>query len=143
MITDSATSNNPNKALWEKGDFTRIAASMRESAEALVDQLRDQRRPRGAGPRMRRRNHRAAGGETGANVLGVDIASNLVEAGNARARALGIANCRFQQGDATDLYELEDDQFDLVVSMFGAMFAPRPFDVANGSSVSRGPAVES
>src|SRR5206468_11339538 len=57
-------------------------------------------------------------------------ASNLVEAGNARARALGISNCHFQEGDATDLHELEDDQFDLVVSMFGAMFAPRPLDVA-------------
>lgn len=131
MITDSATSINPNKALWEKGDFTRIAASMRESAEALVDQL-------GISEGLEVLDLACGDGTTalpaarlGANVLGVDIASNLVEAGNARARALGIANCRFQQGDATDLYELEDDQFDLVVSMFGAMFAPRPFDVAN------------
>src|SRR5438477_1755259 len=66
----------------------------------------------------------------GANVLGVDIASNLVEAGNARAQSLGLANCRFQEGDACDLRELEDDSFDLVVSIFGAMFAPKPFDVA-------------
>ncbi len=66
----------------------------------------------------------------GANVLGVDIASNLVEAGNARAQSLGLTNCRFQEGDASDLNELEDDSFDLVVSIFGAMFAPRPFDVA-------------
>jgi SAM-dependent methyltransferase len=63
-------------------------------------------------------------------VLGVDIASNLVAAGNARAQSLGLTNCRFQEGDATDLHELEDDRFDLVVSIFGAMFAPRPFDVA-------------
>src|SRR5256714_2086405 len=66
----------------------------------------------------------------GANVLGVDIASNLVEAGNARAQSLGLSNCRFQEGDASDLSELEDDCFDLVVSIFGAMFAPRPFEVA-------------
>src|SRR5437868_14888634 len=66
----------------------------------------------------------------GANVLGVDIASNLVEAGNARAQSLGLTNCRFQEGDASDLSELEDDRFDLVVSIFGAMFAPRPFEVA-------------
>jgi SAM-dependent methyltransferase len=66
----------------------------------------------------------------GANVLGVDIASNLVEAGNARAQSLGLTNCRFQEGDASDLSELEDDSFDLVISIFGAMFAPRPFDVA-------------
>lgn len=66
----------------------------------------------------------------GANVLGVDIARNLVEAGNARAQDEGLSNCRFQEGDATDLHDLEDDRFDLVVSIFGAMFAPRPFDVA-------------
>jgi SAM-dependent methyltransferase len=67
----------------------------------------------------------------GAEVLGVDIASNLVSAGNERAQRLGLANCRFQEGDASDLHELEDDSFDLAVSMFGAMFAPRPFDVAS------------
>jgi SAM-dependent methyltransferase len=66
----------------------------------------------------------------GANVLGVDIASNLVEAGNARAQSAGLTNCRLQEGDASDLSELEDDSFDLVVSIFGAMFAPKPFDVA-------------
>src|SRR2546427_1807164 len=66
----------------------------------------------------------------GANVLGIDIASNLVEAGNARAQSLGLSNCSFQEGDASDLSELEDDSFDLVVSIFGAMFAPRPLDVA-------------
>src|SRR3989475_917147 len=66
----------------------------------------------------------------GANVLGIDIASNLVEAGNARAQSLGLSNCSFQEGDASDLSELEDDSFDLVVSIFGAMFAPRPFEVA-------------
>ena len=130
MTTDGASMINPNKALWEKGDFTRIAASMRESGEAVVGQL-------GISEGLEVLDLASGDGTTalpaarlGANVLGVDIASNLVEAGNARARALGISNCRFQEGDATDLHELEDDQFDLVVSMFGAMFAPRPFDVA-------------
>ena len=66
----------------------------------------------------------------GADVLGVDIASNLVQAGNARAQRLGITNCRFEEGDASELKELNDDSFDLVVSIFGAMFAPKPFDVA-------------
>jgi SAM-dependent methyltransferase len=68
--------------------------------------------------------------ELGANVVGVDIASNLVAAGNARAQGLGVTNCRFQEGDASDLSGIDDDSFDLVVSMFGAMFAPRPADVA-------------
>ena len=121
---------NPNKALWEKGDFTRIAASMRESGEALVKKL-------GITNGLEVLDLGCGDGTTalpaaklGANVLGVDIASNLVEAGNARAQSLGLTNCRFQEGDATDLHELEDDSFDLVVSIFGAMFAPRPFDVA-------------
>jgi SAM-dependent methyltransferase len=127
---DTVTTTNPNKALWEKGDFTRIAASMRESGEALVDQL-------GISTGLRVLDLGCGDGTTalpaarlGANVLGVDIASNLVKAGNERVKKLGLANCRFQEGDATDLHELEDDQFDLAVSIFGAMFAPRPFDVA-------------
>jgi ubiquinone/menaquinone biosynthesis C-methylase UbiE len=122
---------NPNKALWEKGDFTRIAASMRESGEELVKKL-------GITDGLRVLDLGSGDGTTavpeaqlGADVLGVDIASNLVAAGNERAEELGLTNLRFQQGDATDLNELDDEQFDLVVSIFGAMFAPKPFDVAN------------
>jgi ubiquinone/menaquinone biosynthesis C-methylase UbiE len=121
---------NPNKALWEKGDFTRIAESMRESGEAFVDSL-------GISEGLDVLDLGCGDGTTavpaakrGARVLGVDIASNLVEAGNARAQSLSLTNLRFQEGDASDLHELADDSFDLVVSMFGAMFAPRPFDVA-------------
>jgi SAM-dependent methyltransferase len=120
---------NPNKALWEKGDFTRIAESMRESGEALVSTL-------GITEGLDVLDLGCGDGTTalpeaqlGANVLGVDIASNLVEAGNARAQSLGLTNCRFQEGDASDLRDLGDDSFDLVVSIFGAMFAPKPFDV--------------
>src|SRR3954449_720775 len=125
-----STTINPNKALWEKGDFTRIAESMRESGEALVMTL-------GITDGLDVLDLGCGDGTTalpaarlGANVVGVDIAANLVEAGNTRAQALGLANCRFQEGDASDLRELDDDSFDLVVSIFGAMFAPRPFDVA-------------
>ena len=121
---------NANKALWEKGDFTRIAASMRESGEALVADL-------GITDGLRVLDLGCGDGTTavpaaqlGADVLGVDIAANLVAAGNARAQSLGLANLRFQEGDASDLHELDDERFDLVVSIFGAMFAPRPFDVA-------------
>jgi len=122
--------SNPNKELWEKGDFTRIAAAMRESGEGLVATL-------GIKPGLDVLDLGCGDGTTavpeaqlGANVLGVDIASNLVAAGNERARALGLTNLRFQEGDASDLNELDDDSFDLVVSIFGAMFAPRPGDVA-------------
>src|SRR5438045_3349109 len=66
----------------------------------------------------------------GADVVGVDIARNLVEAGNKRAAELGLTNCSFQEGDASSLEQLPDRSFDLVISIFGAMFAPRPFDVA-------------
>ncbi len=121
---------NPNKALWEKGDFTRIAQSMRASGDALVASL-------GVTPGLKVLDLGCGDGTTalpearlGAQVLGVDIARNLVEAGNRRAEAEGLANCRFQEGDASNLEGLENDRFDLVVSIFGAMFAPRPFDVA-------------
>lgn len=121
---------NPNRALWEKGDFTRIAETMRESGEALAARL-------GITPGMRVLDLGCGDGTTaipqarlGAEVLGVDIASNLVQAGNRRARALGLANVEFREGDASDLRGVEDHSFDLVVSIFGAMFAPRPFDVA-------------
>ncbi len=121
---------NANKALWEKGDFTRIAETMRESGEAFVATL-------GITPGLEVLDLGCGDGTTavpeaqlGADVLGVDIASNLVAAGNARAQSLGLTNIRFQEGDASDLNELEDDSFDLVVSIFGAMFSPNPFDVA-------------
>ena len=121
---------NPNKALWEKGDFTRIAESMRESGEALVATL-------GITKGLKVLDLGCGDGTTalpaarlGADVLGVDIAQNLVEAGNRRAREQGLTNCRFQEGDASNLHELKDHTFDLVVSIFGAMFAPKPFDVA-------------
>jgi len=66
-----------------------------------------------------------------------------VEAGNRRARAAGLTNCRFQQGDASDLRELNNQTFDLVVSVFGAMFAPKPFDVAKEMVRVTRPGVES
>jgi SAM-dependent methyltransferase len=121
---------NPNKALWEKGDFTRIAASMRESGEALVHRI-------GIKKGMKVLDLGCGDGTTalpaaklGADVLGVDIARNLVDAGNRRAREMGLTNCRFQEGDATNLSDLADKSFDVVVSIFGAMFAPKPHDVA-------------
>lgn len=128
--SEQVTNPNPNKVLWEKGDFTRIAASMRESGEAVVASL-------GVTPGMQVLDLGCGDGTTalpagrlGAYVLGVDISGNLVKAGNRRAESEGLQNCRFQEGDATNLTGLGDDSFDLVISIFGAMFAPRPFDVA-------------
>ncbi|MBN9385486.1 MAG: methyltransferase domain-containing protein [Chitinophagaceae bacterium] len=121
---------NPNKALWEKGDFTKIAESMRDSGSSLVAQL-------GITKGLKVLDLGCGDGTTaipearlGADVLGVDIAGNLVEAGNKRAKTERLVNCTFQEGDATDLHQLADKSFDLVVTIFGAMFAPKPFDVA-------------
>jgi SAM-dependent methyltransferase len=66
----------------------------------------------------------------GADVLGIDIARNLVEAGNKRAAEHRLTNLKFQEGDASNLERVPDKSFDLVVSVFGAMFAPKPFEVA-------------
>jgi SAM-dependent methyltransferase len=121
---------NSNKALWEKGDFTRIAESMRDSGEALVKELNITNGLEVLDLGCGDGTTALPAAKLGANVLGVDIASNLVEAGNARARSLGLTNCRFQEGDASDLREIEDESFDLSVSIFGAMFAPKPADVA-------------
>ena len=121
---------NPNKALWEKGDFTRIAETMRRSGEEFVGTL-DIR------PGMQVLDLGCGDGTTalpaarrGADVLGVDIAANLVAAGNRRATDAGLYNVQFVEGDASDLAGIRDNRFDLVLSIFGAMFAPRPYDVA-------------
>jgi len=103
---------------------------MRESGETLVREL-------GITPRLKVLDLGCGEGTTavpaaklGADVLGVDIARNLVEAGKKRAQEQGLSNLKFQEGDAANLQELQDRTFDLAMSIFGAMFAPKPFDVA-------------
>src|SRR6476646_5746848 len=121
---------NPNKAPWEKGDFTRIADTMRESGESLAEGL-------GITKQLKVLDLGCGDGTTalpaaklGADVLGIDIARNLVDAGNRRAAEHGLTNLKFQEGDATNLSSIADGEFDLAMSIFGAMFAPRPLDVA-------------
>ena len=121
---------NSNKALWEKGDFTRIAAFMRESGEAVVQSL-------GMTPPVRVLDLGCGDGTTaipiarlGAEVVGIDIARNLVEAGTRRAAKAGLDRLKFQEGDACDLQGVPDHSFDLTLSIFGAMFAPKPVEVA-------------
>lgn len=121
---------NPNKALWEKGDFTKIAETMRQSGEDLAAKLH-------ITPGMQVLDLGCGDGNTalpeaklGAHVTGIDIAANLVAAGNKRIAEAGITNCTIREGDAANLTGIDDNTFDLVVSIFGAMFAPKPFDVA-------------
>src|ERR1700749_2832649 len=121
---------NPNKALWEKGDFTRIAETMREIGEALVQRIGITRGLKVLDLGCGDGTTAIPAAKLGAEVLGVDIAGNLVAAGNKRAKDLGLANCRFQEGDAANMHQVPEHAFDLVVSIFGAMFAPKPFEVA-------------
>ena len=121
---------NPNKALWEKGDFTRIAATMRGSATELIGKLQITKDLNILDLGCGDGTTAIPAARLGANVLGVDIARNLVAAGNARIKEEGLTNCAIREGDATDLKELANEQFDMVVSIFGAMFAPKPLDVA-------------
>src|SRR3954466_7972374 len=121
---------NPNKALWEKGDFTRIAETMRESGEALVERIGISKDLKVLDLGCGDGTTAIPAAKTGATVLGVDIAANLVAAGNARAKQLNLPNITFQEGDACALTDLKSGYFDQVVSIFGAMFAPRPIDVA-------------
>ena len=126
----SAAAINPNKALWEKGDFTRIAATMRESGDELVKRIGITRGLKVLDLGCGDGTTALPSAQLGADVLGVDIARNLVAAGNRRATEYGLTNLTFREGDATNLDGIPDGEFDVVVSIFGAMFAPRPFDVA-------------
>jgi len=121
---------NANKALWEKGDFTKIAETMRGSGEALVAKLGITKNTRILDLGCGDGTTAIPAAKLGADVLGVDIAGNLVAAGNARAQAAGLHNCNFQEGDASNLQGLDDSSFDLVISIFGAMFAPRPYETS-------------
>ncbi len=129
IITDKIKMN-PNKALWEKGDFTRVAESMRESGAELVAKIGIKENSDVLDLGCGDGTTAIPSAKVGANVLGVDIARNLVEAGNLRAKKEGLDNIVFKEGDATDLNELKNQSFDVTMSIFGAMFAPKPFDVA-------------
>lgn len=121
---------NANKALWEKGDFTQLAVTMRESGKKLIEQIEIRKGMDMLDLGCGDGTTAIPAAKSGANVLGVDIASNLVAAGNLRAQEEGLSNCKFQEGDACDLQDLNDNSFDLSLSVFGAMFAPKPFEVA-------------
>jgi len=94
---------NPNKALWEKGDFTRVAVAARDSGEALVKSLGVTKGMEVLDLGCGDRSTALPAAKLGADVLGVDIASNLVDAGNKRAKEQGLANRLFQEGYESNL----------------------------------------
>ena len=116
------------KVTWESGDYGHFARYLEPGALEFMGRL-----PIGEGTRML--DVACGAGQisipaarAGADVTGVDIASNLIEQATARARNEGV-NVRFDEGDAEAL-PYQDGAFDLVVSLIGAMFAPQPDRVA-------------
>ena len=120
---------NPNKALWEKGDFTASPNSMRESGEALVAALGNHEGLKvldlGCGDGTTAIPAAAGGGRAGRR--------HRAEPGRGReqrAPSRGTDELQVPGRRRDEPEGLEDGSFDLVVSIFGAMFAPKPFDVA-------------
>ena len=101
-------SMNPNKALWEKGDFTRIAETMRESGEALVQRLGITKGTQGSGSRMRRWHHRIARGETRSRRAGRRYRAQPGRGWEQTGRGAGPDQLQFQEGDASNLEQLPD-----------------------------------
>src|ERR1041385_6251795 len=94
-MISSTSEMNPHKALWEKGDFTRIAETMRESGEALVQRLGISKGHKVLDLGCGDGTTAIPAARLGAEVLGVDIARNLVEAGTRRAAQQGLTNSTF------------------------------------------------
>jgi len=116
------------KATWMSGDYTHFAPYLEPGALVWLQRLE-------VGPGTRMLDVGCGAGQTaipaartGANVTGVDIAANLVAHARERAANEGL-HARFDEGDAEQL-PYPDASFNLVISMFGAMFAPRPDLVA-------------
>ena len=117
---------NPNQALWEKGDFTEIAAFMRHAGEAVVESI-------AVKPPLRVLDLGCGDGTTaiplarkGAEVTGIDIARNLVEAGNKRAAEEGLSQLKFQEGGASNLESIDDHSFDMMVPCLEPCLRPSP-----------------
>lgn len=117
------------RATWMAGDFAEIAKAIEAGAEEFVSRL-------GITKGMTVLDVACGNGNTaipaawlGAEVTGVDIAPYLIEQAIDRAAAMKV-NAEFDVGDAEDL-PYEDDSFDVVMTMYGAMFAPRPEVVAH------------
>jgi ubiquinone/menaquinone biosynthesis C-methylase UbiE len=118
------------KDTWMAGDFGQIAKLLEPTAADFIDRLHLKPGAALLDVACGTGNLAIPAARAGANVIGVDIASNLIEQARKRAAQEGLANrAHFDEGDAEQL-AFPDAQFDVVVSMYGAMFAPRPERVA-------------
>jgi len=116
------------KATWTAGDFGRIARAYAPGAAEFIERLRLQPGEKVLDVACGTGNLSIPAARAGASVTGVDIAPNLIEQARKTAESEGL-NCQFDEGDAEAL-PYADGSFDTVVTMFGAMFAPRPDKVS-------------
>jgi len=116
------------KAMWMSGDFGQVAKHIETNAEEFIARLALKPGVRVLDVACGNGNLAIPAARAGAVVTGVDIAPNLIEQARARAASEGLT-IQFDEGDAESL-PYADAAFDVVVSMFGAMFAPRPELVA-------------
>jgi SAM-dependent methyltransferase len=128
MTSDFAALKARLRATWMAGDYGHFAQYLEPGALEFLDRL-------AIAPGTRMLDVACGAGQiaipaarAGVQVTGVDIAANLIDQARARAREEGI-NVQFDEGDA-EMLPYADDSFDLVVSLIGAMFAPRPEFVA-------------
>ncbi|MEP7214598.1 MAG: class I SAM-dependent methyltransferase [Acidobacteriota bacterium] len=124
LSPEMETLKNKLRATWIAGDFGQIARSIEKGAEEFIDRLDLKPGMKVLDVATGTGNLAIPAAKTGADVMGIDIAPNLIEQANERAVAEGVT-AKFEVGDAEAL-PYEDNTFDVVMTMFGAMFAPRP-----------------
>lgn len=116
------------KGMWMAGDFGQVAKMIEVAGEEFIARLSLKPGVLLLDVACGTGNLAIPAARAGAIVTGVDIATNLLEQARARAESEGL-KIQFDEGDAENL-PYPDSSFDLVVTMFGAMFAPRPDLVA-------------
>ena len=126
--TDIDALKNRIRATWTAGDFGVIAKMVEEANEEVVAHLNLQPGVKVLDVACGTGNSAIPAARRGADVTGIDIAPNLLEQARARAQQAGVP-ARFQEGDAEEI-AFPDASFDVVISIYGAMFAPRPERVA-------------
>ncbi len=127
-VSDIASLKARLKVTWRTGDFGQIAKSYESGAAEFIERLNLAPGTRLLDVACGTGNTAIPAARVGAFVTGVDLADNLLEQGRSRAEAEGL-KAQFDEGDAEQL-PYDDASFDVVVSMFGTMFAPRPELVA-------------